>query len=723
MLRSEPNRDHPGFARDLLHLYTLSAFAVSQPLFDRLSGHVTYLIDRGITRVSLVLLAAVVMSTVPTLLAAVEALIRAVCRPWQRTTHSVFAGLLLVLLACPVARHIAEHEPLIRWGVACYLTILMALVAGGLMTIVYTRTTWFGRWVTWASPAMVLFPTAFLLFGPAETALSPIASELRTARAGNPVPVVMIVFDEFCGMSLLNEEHLIDPVRYPNFARLADTATWYRNATTVHPRTSSAVPAMLTGAMPQGPDHPMTESGYPRNLFRLLQDTGQYDFVVFESVGRLASRELNRQPPDYPERLLPRVAIVLPTLCAVYLHAVLPPDLPVNLPRVPPEWFGLTSDFDLRPVQGKGVFLNPWIGQRAQQCQRFLTCLDRSSKPSLSFIHLCLPHYPWNYLPSGRRYREELTDTVAPPGGFGPHGEVWTADPFVVEDSWRRYLLQVGYVDRFIGRLQDRLQELGLFDECLLIVTADHGVAFLPGHSRREPDGANLSEILSIPLLIKYPRQRTGVVDDRNVESIDILPTIADALDLKLPFSVDGNSALDDSVPPRTRKTLVRGNGELIVVDPRFPSKYDSVQRLIAAFGTGTRDDRFWSCGLSPDLIGRHIDTLPVRPDADTQIELIPVGEDSSGDDSDIIPCRVQGRVVHSGHDVRPLTLAVTVNGVIAGITRTSIDPRISNQFAVMLPEDAFSTASDELRLFAVLPGDGAPMLTPCRVVGASDGG
>ena len=36
--------------------------------------------------------------------------------------------------------------------------------------------------------------------------------------------------------------------------------------------------------------------------------------------------------------------------------------------------------------------------------------------------------------------------------------------------------LQVGYADRFIGQVQDRLREHGLWDNCLLIVTADHGV-------------------------------------------------------------------------------------------------------------------------------------------------------------------------------------------------------------------------------------------------------
>ena len=35
----------------------------------------------------------------------------------------------------------------------------------------------------------------------------------------NPIPLVMIVFDEFSGTSLMNERLEIDAARYPNFAR------------------------------------------------------------------------------------------------------------------------------------------------------------------------------------------------------------------------------------------------------------------------------------------------------------------------------------------------------------------------------------------------------------------------------------------------------------------------------------------------------------------------
>jgi hypothetical protein len=61
------------------------------------------------------------------------------------------------------------------------------------------------------------------------------------------VPVVMLFFDEFPLTSLLDSRGRVDRRLYPNLARFAREATWYRNATGIGPFTPYAVPAMLTG--------------------------------------------------------------------------------------------------------------------------------------------------------------------------------------------------------------------------------------------------------------------------------------------------------------------------------------------------------------------------------------------------------------------------------------------------------------------------------------------
>jgi hypothetical protein len=699
-------------------VYALSAFAVAQPLFDRLSGHTTFLLDRGVTGGHLVLLSLLLVLAPPTVLALFEALARA-CHPGlQRLVHGVFVAGLLVLLSGPPARHLAEQPALKDAGLACYLALAIAAGLAVCLTRLYFRTRWFPGIVTCASAAVVLFPAAFLFGGPARTLVAPSHARIPPARASRPVPIVMVVFDEFCGMSLWNEEHRIDSVRYPNFARLAESATWYRNATTVHPRTGNALPAILTGSMPHGQDRPASETEYPHNLFRVLQDSGQFDFVVFESVGRLASNSLNHELPEHPPSSLARIAGIIPTLGLVYLHTVLPANLPVETPRLPDEWFGLQSNWGDRPALGRGVVRNSWGADRDLQCRRFLDCLQAYPRPGLHFIHLCLPHYPWCYLPSGRRYLDDRASFEGPLGAFdssGLSGEVWTEDPLIVQQSWRQYLLQVGYADWFIGQLQVRLREQGLWDGCLLIVTADHGVSFVPGLSRREPEGANLPDILSVPLLIKYPHQAAGRVDDRNVESIDILPTIARELELSLPFPVDGAAISDPKGSPRPRKTLLRSDGELLVVDPAFPQKLDSLRRMLDVFGSGTADDRLWRLGPYPELIGRPVAGLHRVDSTGVRLELEPRGDADAFRPAAYAPCYLAGRIVAHGRLSRPLTLAICVNRVVAGVTRTSTDEPIEARFSALVPESRLSADGDDVQIFVVRQAGGDISLEPCE--------
>ena len=92
-----------------------------------------------------------------------------------------------------------------------------------------------------------------------------------------------------------------------------------------------------------------------------------------------------------------------------------------------------------------------------------------------------------------------------------------------------------------------------------MIVTSDHGASYRDGVPRRVLTHDNYADVALVPLLIKLPGQREGVISDRNVQSIDILPTIADVLSIDLPIEVDGRSLLDHAGPERRVR---RSSGE-----------------------------------------------------------------------------------------------------------------------------------------------------------------
>jgi tetratricopeptide (TPR) repeat protein len=139
--------------------------------------------------------------------------------------------------------------------------------------------------------------------------------------------------------------------------------------------------------------------------------------------------------------------------------------------------------------------------------------LDKSSKqPLFLFIHLFEPHSP--YEPS---YDGEIEKTDA-------------------------------IVARFIGELKRR----GLYDDAMIILTADHGEG-LGDHGEAEHGVLLYREALHVPLIIKLPKQqRAGTRVQTPVQHIDLLPTVATVVGAPVPNGLAGTSLLDITTTDRT---------------------------------------------------------------------------------------------------------------------------------------------------------------------------
>ena len=103
------------------------------------------------------------------------------------------------------------------------------------------------------------------------------------------------------------------------------------------------------------------------------------------------------------------------------------------------------------------------------------------------------------------------------------------------------YAGEIAYIDNCIGRVLDRLRELGFYDNTLVIVTGDHGES-LREHGETEHGFFIYQCTLRVPLVIRMPHCRKGIQVDGNVSLVDIVPTVLDLLGLKAPGRVDGVS-------------------------------------------------------------------------------------------------------------------------------------------------------------------------------------
>jgi hypothetical protein len=472
------------------------------------------------------------------------------------------------------------------------------------------------------------------------------------------------------------------------------------------------LPALLTSALPEESAQPV-ESEYPTSLFRRIHDSGQYDITIFEPLTQLAPQEL--QQVSHARSWSGQLALLTDALLRVYVNVSLPEDSGLSTVAVPRTWFGIRPNKVGQRRSEKGLLIYGFDEGRDVQCEHFADCLTKSDRPGFRFLHVVLPHDPFSMLPSGvsTSRRSNIGDVL-----LGQREEIWSADEWPVLRAWQRYLLQLQYADRWLNEYLSRLEAAGLLDESLIVVTADHGMAFAAGHSRRKATAVTLPDIYSVPLFIKQPGQRQGDVTDVNVETIDILPTMADILEMPADPEWVGQSLIADSFQPLPRKTL-RGTTDTIV-EAGFPQRFDYVRRMIAAFGTGADGEQLRTLNLMPDLVDRPLDDFRIGVASDFRTVLL-VGEQNPDPEfPSFVPCYLHGRLIRSAESAadvrdrrvprepigREVCLAVALNGRVLATTRTSTDPIGTDDWGALLPEEAYRPSGNRLQVFEII-GDG----------------
>jgi hypothetical protein len=693
-----PPREMRTLFGDLCELCALFGFAVAQPIYGRLLDRPMYL-DRQLDS-SLWLLIGLLSVAAPALLGGVSAglhrLSPRIYRYWFRVVWvSLATAFVLLTAACTTT--------FIPYPIITAATIGFA----GVLAAVRRTFPSLGLMLRLSSAGTVLFPAIFAIeaFGSRSV---PLAAD-AAVPIRRPAPVVMVVLDELCGVALMDGKRRINAVRFPGFAELASESTWYRNATSVHPRTDRAVPAILTGRFPPVDYVDPLACNYPQNLFSVLLNDSIYTPVVMEPYTRLYPPDLLDRFPDSTRRQDTTLEM-LQTLALAYLQDLLPRDLPLVSIRMPLAWF------DLRDSEGEwakrsGLIRHPWDSNRSRQVDQFQDCIVARERPTLYFAHFCLPHFPWCYLPSGRRSSPDagLLQLGPTRGAKGGLKEEWGPDQLAADQACAAYILQTQYLDRQISRLIAKLKAVGLFDECLLVVVADHGVSFRPNHSRRIAAADSLADIMSVPLFVKLPRQKTGEISDRNVETIDVFPTIADVLGIDLPQPVDGISFRDPSAPEKPVKRFFN-DGTLFEVDPVFEEKYSVLAYLTGRFGNENSPDRLYRLGPHSELIGRPVEELRnrVHPEWTASLDY----PQSLVANDEFVPVHLTGHVEGSGKPSRTLLLAVAVNGVIRGTTQTYAQLEFRTDWSILLPEADFLSGPNRVEVL-VLADDPALLATP----------
>src|SRR3712207_295809 len=170
------------------------------------------------------------------------------------------------------------------------------------------------------------------------------------------------------------------------------------------------------------------------------------------------------------------------------------------------------------------------------------------------------------------------------------------------------YAGEVTMTDRWLGNFLDKMDELGLSENTLLIVLSDHGVALGEHNTTGKPFWALWPELTDIPFFIRYPGGRgAGEESDYFASTHDVAPTVLSFLGIDLPEPMEGQdlSVLLDGGEPEPREHFTLGYDEYVWTrDDRYAmvSRNDGAEANLYDLTTDP--------GMNRDVAGEHPDVV-----------------------------------------------------------------------------------------------------------------
>jgi hypothetical protein len=672
-----------GILFDYLRLFGLCGLALLSPLLDSLQEGPTFFVAQGMSGVDVVLFLAF-WAFVPPLVALVPVVLaRLVSRRAADTAMAVVAGILVGFAVLGLVS--SSHS----WRSVVFVTVLAAIAAG--FAFVYRRFRNLRTFVTALAVAPVLVIVTFVSAPGVSDVVFP-AAAAGEGVTRNDTPVVMVIFDELSLGALLRPDGTIDEVSYPNFARLAGTSTWYPEAKSVSPWTNLAVPAITSGALPVV-DRVPSASAWPRTVFSLFGNSGG-NVLAHESTTALCPEDVC----DVPTRL--RWGQVLSDSWSVVGNSVLTAGMADRwFSPLGDTWAGLGADDGLTGLEEltPTEFHQRWQDENSGSddppvaLAQFVAEVPSLGAGDLGYIHFHLPHWPFQFLPDGTRYN----------GSQAPYwfdGRNLGADASGQVTVRQREMLQTMYADTVLGELLDRLDDTELGHDAMVVVAADHGISLEPSAMRRsaaDMTSTSVDDTMAVPLFVRYPGQTAGTVDERDARTIDIFPTILEVTEAQVgsTWEVDGTSLLSDPVEGRPLWWLSNTSEEVASV----PDATRTANRYWSVLGSRAMQGEPFAIGPHADLMGADVDVLePGNTAAACAFESTPWSayEPSSA---------VYPALVSATTDLPSGTWVLAgVNGRVAGMGPSFVDPKGVSRVDVMVGPDSMQAGSNQVELYAI---------------------
>ncbi len=190
----------------------------------------------------------------------------------------------------------------------------------------------------------------------------------------------------------------------------------------------------------------------------------------------------------------------------------------------------------------------------AEDANQYLTDHANSKDPFLLFISIATPHFPHNSAPQKYKDMYPLEDLK-----FAPN--VPEEEQDALREELQGYYAHCTATDEAIGSVLDKIKQLNLMDNTIILFSSDHGEMMGSHGVKVYTKQLAWDESMRVPFLIHYPGigENKGAVVNAPINTPDILPSLLGLANLKIPETIEGEdiSELIKNPDPNTDRVAL----------------------------------------------------------------------------------------------------------------------------------------------------------------------
>ncbi|HEY8060859.1 MAG TPA: hypothetical protein VID94_18980, partial [Acidimicrobiales bacterium] len=230
------------------------------------------------------------------------------------------------------------------------------------------------------------------------------------------------------------------------------------------------------------------------------------------------------------------------------------------------------------------------------------------------------------------------------------------------------------------------------------------------------------ADMLPVPMLLRGPGIEPGVVNDDNVETIDVMPTLADLLGIDIPWLVDGIAVTTERRPDDEKRFhLVSFDGGMVGPTTVGPATtFDGAEVFAEAldrtvdslFRTDNPDHRVYDIDDAGELVGGRVEDLTAT--SSSPLSVVLDDPDALADvdpPSGVLRTHLLGRV-EGLPDGDQLAVAIALNGRVAAVVTTWPGDGVDHRLEAMLVPDFLRAGANDLAFYRVGGREGARTLS-----------